>query len=219
MFFLDGQHWKLQRMIANPAFKTAAPVTMFGTLAQDMFQAMDNMGGTTFDMSHFMERWTLEVLGKAVFDFSFNGILHSGENKWIDTYQALRDGVADMRYFFLPSLDYTFRWLFPHRVRLHKMMAEFEGLVDNMIHKKRAEITLENRHDALADNEKDLLTLMIENEVYGNGTASMSDHEIKSNVLLYFVAGHDTTSSSLQTAIYFLATHQVSKYILRASTL
>ena len=64
---LVGSHWKLQRNLANPAFKRSMPVKLFGKLTQDLFQAMDDIGGTTFDMSFLIERWTLEAIGKAGF--------------------------------------------------------------------------------------------------------------------------------------------------------
>jgi cytochrome P450 len=51
------------------------------------------------------------------------------------------------------------------------------------------------QNDDLEENEKDLLTLMIERGKRGEGI--LSDAELKSNLCLFFFAGHDTTSNAL----------------------
>lgn len=62
----NGSHWKSLRMIANPAFRRSLPVKMFGNLIQDMFDVMDQMEETV-DITDLLERWTLDVIGKAGF--------------------------------------------------------------------------------------------------------------------------------------------------------
>lgn len=66
MGFLDGQAWKTQRKIANPAFHRSMPVKLFGELTVELFKVMENMD-ETINVSNMMERWTLEVIGKAGF--------------------------------------------------------------------------------------------------------------------------------------------------------
>lgn len=58
--------WKSQRKVANPAFKRAMPVKLFGELAQEMFLAMENMG-ETINVSNLIRRYTLDVIGKGGF--------------------------------------------------------------------------------------------------------------------------------------------------------
>jgi cholesterol 24(S)-hydroxylase len=63
---LNGEHWRDQRKIANPAFHRSMPVEMFGKLTQKMFGVMDTMEKTV-DVVDLMERWTLDAIGKAGF--------------------------------------------------------------------------------------------------------------------------------------------------------
>lgn len=42
------------------------PVGMFGQLTLDLFSEMDKLGDT-IEMTDFMERWTLDAIGKAGF--------------------------------------------------------------------------------------------------------------------------------------------------------
>jgi cytochrome P450 len=63
---LNGQAWKTQRMVANPAFHRSMPVKLFGKLAQDLFAAMESMDEVV-DFTDLMQRWTLEVIGRVGF--------------------------------------------------------------------------------------------------------------------------------------------------------
>lgn len=66
LLFLNGHEWKSQRKMANPAFHRSTPVKLFGGLTQDMFKVMESLG-ETINVSDLMERWTLDVIGKAGF--------------------------------------------------------------------------------------------------------------------------------------------------------
>lgn len=102
--------------------------------------------------------------------------------------------------------------MFPKRQHVHKKMDEFLTMLDDVIQAKRKALS-EGRvtNDALDENERDLLTLMIESENRGEG--KLTDEELKANLCLFFFAGHDTTSSALSFAIYHLAKHPVSFFI------
>jgi cytochrome P450 len=99
--------------------------------------------------------------------------------------------------------------MFPKRLAIHRQLDKFLATIDHIIELKRQKIRdgdLSN--DVLEESERDLLTLMIESESRGEG--GMSDEELKSNICVFFFAGHDTTSSALSYALYYLATHPVS---------
>lgn len=66
MGLVNGNEWKLQRKVANPAFHRSMPVKLFGELTVEMFKVMETMG-ETINFSNMMGRWTLEALGKAGF--------------------------------------------------------------------------------------------------------------------------------------------------------
>lgn len=78
-----------------------------------------------------------------------------------------------------------------------------------MIEQKKKSIAEgDKKNDALAENERDLLTLMIASEHRGEG--ALMNEELQSNVMIFFLAGHDTTTSALTSALYYLAKYQVS---------
>ncbi|KAF7723243.1 cytochrome P450-dit2 [Apophysomyces ossiformis] len=180
------------------------PVELFGTLAQTLFKTMDRTGSTV-DVPDLMERWTLDAIGKAGFGFDFHA-LEEPNNKWVMMYNSIMAGHEDRFYDYLPFLEQRFLWLFPGRRKLHQKLTEFLAMLDDIIvHKREAlEKRIPNPH--LQENEKDLLTLMIESEL--NGEGAMSNEELKSNLCVFFVAGHDTTANALSFAIYYLAANQ-----------
>jgi cytochrome P450 len=82
-------------------------------------------------------------------------------------------------------------------------------MLDEVITSKREQLKRGDvKNDTLEENERDLLTLMIESELRGEGI--LSDEELKANLCLFFFAGHDTTTSALSFALYHLAKHPVS---------
>jgi cytochrome P450 len=140
--------------------------------------------------------------------FDFNAI-HDRENKWVRNYENINQGIRDPFFFLFPMFDQELVWLFPKRMQLHKEMNRFLAMLDEVIQKKRALLREgQVQNDALEEHERDLLTLMIESGNEGEGV--LTDEELKSNLCVFFLAGHDTTASSLTFAIHYLAQNPVS---------
>ncbi|KAI9345054.1 cytochrome P450 [Pilaira anomala] len=201
---LNGQHWKDQRKVANPAFRRSMPVKLFGDLTVEMFKVME-ASSEVVNVSDLMERWTLEAIGRAGFGFKFNAISDNG-NEWVKTYNSINDGIRDPLFFLFPSLDTTFLWIFPERKRVHREWDKFSNMLSTIIQHKKEMIKNGIKNDALEDNERDLLSLMIESGNEDN--SALSDEELMSNLCIFFLAGHDTTANALSFAIHYLAENQ-----------
>ncbi|KAI8879155.1 cytochrome P450, partial [Backusella circina FSU 941] len=199
---LNGDHWRDQRKIANPAFHRSMPIEMFGKLTQKLFGVMDGMGKTV-DVLDLMERWTLDAIGKAGFDFDFNAI-GDRDNEWVKAYNAVNKGIIDPLFFIFPVLEAHFLFMFPKRRQIHQDLIKFQNMLRGVIEDKRRKIESgQNQNENLDESEKDLLTLMLESEMKGEG--KMTDAELEANISIFFVAGHDTTANALSSAICFLA--------------
>lgn len=126
--------------------------------------------------------------------------------------------MEDPLFFIFPILDKDLLWMFPKRIQAHKEMDRFLKMLDGIILNKREALEkekLENKEE----NEKDLLTLMIESENRGEG--NLSNSELKSNLCAFFIAGHDSTASALSYAIQYLAKYPVilGKRLMQKKTL
>ncbi|KAI7883813.1 cytochrome P450 [Mucor mucedo] len=200
--FLNGHQWKTQRKMANPAFHRSMPVRLFGELTIEMFKVMETMG-ETINFSNLTERWTLDALGKAGFGFNFNAI-QDQHSPWVRTYDICNVGIRDPFFFVFPKFDKKYLWLFPKRKLIHDELDRFVHMLQEVIDTKRLSLKDKDyKNEALEENEKDLLTLLIESENRGEG--AMTDEELMSNLRFFFIAGHDTTSSALSFAIHHLA--------------
>lgn len=108
---------------------------------------------------------------------------------------------------------------FPKRKHVHDELGKFLKLIDDVIENKRAFLENTTLSD-IPEAERDILTLMLEAESAEDGR--LTDEELRvsermsasimfvnancqSNICVFFLAGHDTTSNALSYACYYLA--------------
>lgn len=71
---------------------------------------------------------------------------------------------------------------------MHKLSDRFHSMMDDLIEEKRRLLQQQkpkSDQDENADAEKDILTLMLEAELSGEGT--LTDAELKSNLNVFFL--------------------------------
>lgn len=112
------------------------------------------------------DRWYKYTHGRELtyyitgFDFDFQAIA-SEFSPWVRTYESINAGMFQTLYMLFPFLERHFLWLLPNRRRQHQDLTELLGLMQSMVEKKKADFA-EGAKSNVKDNEKDLLTLMIE---------------------------------------------------------
>lgn len=109
-------------------------------------------------------------------DFDFNAITDEN-NEWVQRYSQINIGLRDPKFHFFPSFDTKWLSWFPQRAKVHKELDIFLSMLDDVIAKKREAIKQGLTNDALEENERDLLGLMIEAEERGEGI--MDNEELK----------------------------------------
>ncbi|CAO3624124.1 unnamed protein product [Cunninghamella echinulata] len=203
ILFSDGQEWKKHRKIVNPAFHKSLPVKLFGEKSREWIAMLDETQPDTFtlDFNNEMERFTLDIIGEAGFGFKFNSVKNKN-SPWRTVYDSIIQGHREPLHHMFPSIEKYFLWMLPRRKRIHDQTLEFLDMLQTVIDNKRQ--VLKNKNiDDIEENEKDLLTLMLEGELRGEGV--LTDREILNDLGVFFIAGHDTTSFSLVNICYFLA--------------
>ncbi|KAI8093091.1 cytochrome P-450 cyp509A1 [Halteromyces radiatus] len=201
---VNGQEWKKHRKLANPAFHRSMPVKFFGEKSQELFNYLNKENpGDSFivDVGNIMERVTLDVIGMAGFGFNFSSLLDKN-SEWKQIYDDVNRNVMDPMYALFPFLEQKFLWLFPKRQQAHKTLDKFLGMLNGIVEHKR-QVLKNNIDNNVEEAEKDLLTLMIESELRGEGV--LTNEELMADLGVFFVAGHDTTSFALSAVIYYLA--------------
>ncbi|KAG2187287.1 hypothetical protein INT44_004972 [Umbelopsis vinacea] len=202
---LNGSVWKKHRLIANPAFHRSMPVKLFGRLCEKMMLRFEKEGDglVNVDVANFLQRFTLDAIGLAAFGYDFEA-LDCPENEKVDTYNSIMTGIQNAVYFIFPILEKRFLWALPKRRDLYRKLDDMNEIFYSVIQHKRD--TLASMKHSIEDTEKDLLTLMLEaNEEAVDADHRLSDLELRDNLAIFFLAGHDTTSNALTFALYFLA--------------
>jgi cholesterol 24(S)-hydroxylase len=78
-----------------------------------------------------------------------------------------------------PFLEIYFLWMIPRRQRLHEELVQFKAMLRNVIAEKRKKVESgQAQNENLEDNEKDLLTMMLESEMQGEGKMTNDELEV-----------------------------------------
>ncbi|KAI7889340.1 cytochrome P450 [Mucor mucedo] len=183
---------KEQRKIMDPAIERIAPVQLLGSLVQKVFRVIEQETNQTVKIIDLMYRLTLDALGHTVFNFDFESLDKPKKIEWIQMYTDTS----------CSRLDWLLRHVPFKRRRFLKSVDRLNELFLSVTEKRRQEIH-SKKYDPRPDNEKDLLTLVLESEIREEGC--IQNEEIKCNLASVFVNGHETTSHALGCCLYYLA--------------
>ncbi|CAG8774404.1 8683_t:CDS:10 [Cetraspora pellucida] len=192
----NGDVWKRQRRICNLAFKVL-PVNLVVETGLKLMDIMEEIDNKPIEVVDLMHRFTLDVLGKVVFDLDFNN-LGDPTNVYVTTYNEVQEELKSVIFTILP-LD---RIPYFKNKRIRKV-EKLEKLFDDMIEKKHKSI-------AAGRSNGDLLELMIKacNDQDNQENPSLTDLELRHNLAIFMIAGHDTTANALATLLYILSVHK-----------
>ncbi|MBV9560134.1 MAG: cytochrome P450 [Bradyrhizobium sp.] len=193
---VEGERWEMQRRMLAPLFARRT-VTSFGAAmlraAENLVARWRSLGpGASLDMAAEMTLLTLNVLALTIFSDGI-GDEYGDFRIAMTAYFGLigRIGALDL----LGMPDYLPR---PGRRHLRRTMAYFEGIIDDIIEKRRQRLA------APDDAPEDLLTLLLRALDPSTGRA-MNLAEVRSNILTFLSAGHETTANALAWSTFLLS--------------
>ena len=174
----NGEAWKRHSRIVRSALNRNVPLEGFATLARKLFRVMGDGGRKKWD--DLTMRFTLDAVGTTALGHDFNAI-QDAESPFVLQYNHVMESIANPAYLVFPTLEK----IVP-RVKtieaIDKLVSSFQGLLQG---KK------ENKGN-------DMLTYMLEEP-------GMSDTEYRDNMVVFFIAGHDTTAGAMASLTYYLA--------------
>ncbi|OZJ04077.1 hypothetical protein BZG36_03385 [Bifiguratus adelaidae] len=209
----NGDEWKKHRKPANPAFHKSMPINLFGRLTKVFFKQIAKENNH-INVNVFMQRFTLDAIGNGAFDFDFHALEKPDSNE-IRAYNTIMDVIFSPINFLIPWLDKVLIKVSRGRRAVHDDVDLVNGLLGQMIAKKKQ--TLKEANSAgVADEDKDLLTMMLEaNQEEVDKSKRLTDEELRSDLAIFFVAGHvllidrpdwEQAESMLRTAVELLPT-------------
>ncbi len=177
----DGEAWKRQRRLTQPAFHHARVDAMGASIVE---YAQQQVGawrdGETRDVHQEMMELTLRIACKTLFGAEVASDM-----------QIVRDATTAVGLHFMSRLR-SLLFLLPDRVptpgnlRYQRAVRQLDALVYRIIRERR-------------EDRGDLLSMLLESD--------MSPVEIRDEVMTFFLAGHETTALALTWALYLLALH------------
>jgi cytochrome P450 len=190
----DGDEWRRQKRMVQPLFthrRVAGYVPMMVEEAEGVVdrwrQAAD--AGDTVDLHGDMTRATLRVVGRALFGTDVDHAVSVLEDPVPYLSQrAIRRSMSPLK---VPPT-----WPTPGNKRAARHQAAIYALVEDLIASRRA----------TPSHDEDLLTLLLGAQDPENGEG-LTDVEVHEQALIFLLAGHETTATSLTFTLHLLGHH------------
>lgn len=190
----EGDFWRRQRRIANPAFhkeRVASLATGMVRAAEDTAQSWSEVAkrGGTIDAAAEMMRLTLRIAGETLLS---TDVSRDADEVGTSVGFLLRESSVQI----LRPVNWPLSWPVPRNRRLLAAVATLDSVVRRMIEDRRRS----------ASRPNDLLTMLMEARDEESGE-TMTDQQLRDEVLTIFLAGHETTANALSWTFYLLSRH------------
>ncbi|HEY2481778.1 MAG TPA: cytochrome P450 [Caulobacteraceae bacterium] len=189
----EGERWRAQRRLAAPPFAHRS-VRDFAPAMRAAAEAMvgrwpARAGAVDVDVE--MRRVTLDVLERTIFADGFGRDaedIRRAMTVYFDVIGKL--GALDLLGApeVIPRLS---------QLRVRSTLRFFEGAIDDLISARRRDLERDSK-----GAPQDMLTRLLE---ASDGENGLSPAEVRSNILTFFAAGHETTANTLTWALFLLS--------------
>src|SRR5438034_62527 len=182
----EGDFWLRQRRLAQPAFHRARIASYAETMVQYAQRMLETWrGGEERDVHREMMRLTLKIVVKTLFDADVAG---DAQDVGKSLELLLELGANFRRTLFVPHWVPT-----PTNLRIKREIAFIESILYRIISERRA-----SGRDA-----GDLLSMLL--HAQDEDGTRMTDTQLRDETITLFLAGHETTASSLSWTWWLLA--------------
>lgn len=190
----EGETWVRQKRLIQPLF-TRRRVAEYVQMMSDESDALVRRwagfreAGPAVDLHSEMTRFSLRVVCRALFGSDADRMLPVlRDNVPFLSRRAFSRSIAPVH---LPDT-----WPTPGNRKTRRAMDDIYGLVDGLIAARRA-------NPAATD---DLLTRLLQAQD-PEGGEPLSDSEVRDQALIFLLAGHETTATSLTFVLHLLGLH------------
>jgi cytochrome P450 len=185
----EGDFWKRQRKLAQPAFH----YRRIESYAEAMIAHTQQMlarwqTGQTILIDREMMKLTLAIVAKTLFNADVSGDA--------DRVGVLLNHILDAANERLNAPIRLPDWMpTPRRISQRRTIAELDAIINRVIAERRAS----------GKDEGDLLSMLL--LAQDEDGERMNDKQLRDEVMTLFLAGHETTANALTWAWYLLAQH------------
>ena len=182
----DGETWKRQRRMVQPAFSSARLAGYAGVMVEEAARASAGWrGGEVRDVGREMMELTLRVVSRTLFghDVSAQHIADVGRAMRLFQASLVRPDVLPA---WMPSA---------RRRRLRGALDALDAMTYGIIAERRSRPA----------REPDLLQMLVDAVDEEGDGGRLSEKELRDQLVTLFLAGHETTSHALTWTLYLLS--------------
>jgi len=195
----EGDFWKRQRRLAQPAFHLRRLKALAAAMAEAAAQMCAGwQHGKVIDVMAAMNAVTMEIVAKTLFGADISRDI----GEVAEAMAVLQEETGRVRpaaFFDLP--EFITR---PRGRGFTGAVVTLDRIVNRIVAARRAEARIE---PSLRD---DLLSMLLEARDEESGE-SMTDRQLRDELVTLFLAGHETTAISLTWTFHLLAQHPAAE--------
>ncbi|GAA3646275.1 cytochrome P450 [Flavivirga jejuensis] len=184
----SGDYWLKQRRLIQPAFHKEKIQNLVEIIDKAINEQVKNINTEgVIALYPIMNELAFEVVAKSLFNFSAEK----------ETLKRLQFIIEKLQLFIVKELRMPYKKLWytlTGAIKYHmKLVKESRDIINTIIDQRRE-----------SDNEHDDLLDMLLSAKYEDGT-SMTNDQLIDEILILFVAGHETTANALTFTLKLLA--------------
>jgi cytochrome P450 len=186
----EGEFWRRQRRLAQPAFHRGRINAYGETMVRYAEEMIDTWRtGETHDIHHDMTHLTMQIVTRTLFN---TDVTHDARHI-SDALQVIVEPFSSQA---------TLKWILDNRLptranrRFHEAVSQIDEFIYRVINQRRAS----------GEDHGDLLSMLLQAQDEDDGTR-MTDKQLRDETMTLFLAGYETTSLALAWAWYLLAQH------------
>ncbi len=185
----EGEHHRRQRRLAQPAFHRqriigyGAVMTDYAARTRERWQ-----NGATVDIAEEMNRLTLAIVGKTLFDADVEA-----ESREIG--EALTTILSLFNRVMLPYTGLLQKFPLPANLRFQQAAERLDATIFRMI----------QEHRTSGIDRGDLLSMLLAAQDEEGDGGGMTDKQVRDEAMTIFLAGHETTANALAWTWYLLS--------------
>jgi beta-ring hydroxylase len=202
----DGQVWRVRRRAIVPAVHRKYVATMmglFGRATQRLCDKLDEAAASKVDveMESLFSRLTLDVIGKAVFNYEFDSLTNDTgivEAVYVTLREAEDRSTAILPYWKIPIL----RAIVPRQQRVTKALNLINEILDTLIATCKRMVEEEDvqfEDEYMNDRDPSILHFLL---AAGD---EVSSKQLRDDLMTMLIAGHETSAAVLTWTFYLLA--------------
>ncbi|HYY72731.1 MAG TPA: cytochrome P450 [Candidatus Bathyarchaeia archaeon] len=182
----EGDFWLRQRRLVQPAFHRARIAAYAGTMVEYAQRLMENWSaGEERDVHQEMMKLTLQIVAKTLFNAD---VTRDARDVGKSLELLLELGADFRRTLFVPHWVPTFT-----NLRIKREIAFIESILYRIINERRVS----------GRDTGDLLSMLL--HAQDEDGSRMTDKQLRDETITLFLAGHETTASSLSWTWWLLA--------------